>query len=261
MVDWSALTVDQLGKSMTPDEVDQLLIVRFEALEQQDVLEKAATDCLQQKDITGVVEVYPEPGLTQSNLSDFQLIGYQVDPAEQFQEGMGTFLLSAYTKGVPGVRMLSFLQPSAGSENLELLLTNDSATVDYSVDLSVGERIPAPQPRLIGPSSRFQPIVEAFPSTNTIGSWWPSTSHWASRIWKRTSSASMRWLCRSGMRTLKVVVPLISPRSLAKRGRPFQDLGRTAFGSWPSGAQRAATPRRPFWLSLGISFPVRAFLR
>jgi len=140
-VDWSALTVDQLGKSMTPDEVDQLLIVRFEGLEQQDVLEKAATDCLQQKDITGVVEVYPEPGLTQSHLSDFQLIGYQVDPAEQFQEGMGTFLLSAYTKGVPGVRMLSFLQPSAGSENLDLLLTNDSATVDYSVDLSVGERI------------------------------------------------------------------------------------------------------------------------
>jgi hypothetical protein len=143
VVDWSALSVDQLGKPMSPDEIDQLLIVRFEALSRQEVLDKAAEDCLQQRDITGVVEVFPEAGEAQANLSDFQLIGYQVDPEEQFQEGLGTFLLSAYTDGVPGVRMLSFLEPSASSDNLDLYLKNESASIVYSVDLSVGERLPS----------------------------------------------------------------------------------------------------------------------
>ena len=140
-VDWSELSVDQLGKSMNPDEVDQLIIVRFEELTEAQVLEKAAKDCLQQKDITGVVEHFPGTGETRANLSDFQLIGYNVDPAEQFQEGMGTFLLNAYTDGLPGTRMLSFISPNALSESLNVSLLNDSASVDFVVDLSVGERL------------------------------------------------------------------------------------------------------------------------
>jgi len=141
LIDWSELTVDQLGKSMTPDEVDQLIIVRFEELSESEVLEKAAKDCLQQKDITGVVEFFPEAQETSASLSDFQLIGYNVDPAEQFKEGMGTFLLSAYTEGMPGTRMLSFLSPRDSSENLNVSLLNGSAGVDFTVDLSVGERL------------------------------------------------------------------------------------------------------------------------
>jgi len=141
-VDWSDLTQDQLGKEIALSEVDQLIIVRFEDLAQQEVLAKASVDCLQQKDITGVVEFFPAEDQSSAQLSDFQLIGYNVDPAEQFQEGMGTFLLSAYTEGVPGVRMLTFVEPQATSESEEILLTSDSATVTYSVDLSVGERIP-----------------------------------------------------------------------------------------------------------------------
>jgi hypothetical protein len=38
--------------------------------------------------------------------------------------------------------MLSFLEPSEASENLDLILNNDSASVSYAVDLSVGLRIP-----------------------------------------------------------------------------------------------------------------------
>ena len=142
VVDWSDLNVDQLEKPMSPDEIDQLIIVRFEDLSRAEVLDKAAKDCLQQKDITGVVETFPSEGAYQSSFSEFQLIGYQVDPEEQFQEGMGTFLLQAYTDGVPGVRMLSFLEPSDSSDNLDLYLKNDSASVDYSVDLSAGQRLP-----------------------------------------------------------------------------------------------------------------------
>ena len=141
-VDWSGLTQDQLGKDIALSEVDQLIIVRFEELDQEEVLAKASVDCLQQKDITGVVEFFPEEDQESAHLSDFQLIGYNVDPAEQFQEGMGTFLLSAYTEGVPGVRMLTFVEPSSDSASEEVLLSSGSASVTYSVDLSVGERLP-----------------------------------------------------------------------------------------------------------------------
>ena len=141
-VDWSGLTQDQLGKEVDLEDVDQLIIVRFEELSQEDVLEKASVDCLQQKDITGVVEFFPEEAQSTAHLSDFQLIGYNVDPAEQFQEGMGTFLLSAYTEGVPGVRMLTFVEPKATSDSDVVLLTSESAAVTYSVDLMVGERLP-----------------------------------------------------------------------------------------------------------------------
>ena len=141
-VDWSELSVDQLSKEIAPSEVDQLMIVRFEDLEQEEVLDLAAKDCLKQKDVTGVVEVFPEDTATQALLSDFQLIGYNVDPAEQFQEDMGTFLLSVYTQDMAGVRMSSFLAPSSASENNFIGLSNESSTIDYEVDLAAGNRLP-----------------------------------------------------------------------------------------------------------------------
>ncbi len=142
VVDWSALSVDQLGKDVATSEVDQLMIVRFEELSQEEVLERAAVDCLKQKDVTGVVEVFPDDSDTQAMLSDFQLIGYNVDPAEQFQEGMGTFLLSVYTEGLAGVRMSTFLSPQNSSENGLVTLNNESSQVDYEVDLAAGVPLP-----------------------------------------------------------------------------------------------------------------------
>ena len=142
IMDWSALTVDQLGKEMSTSEADQIMIVRFEELSEQEVLEKAAVDCLKQKDVTGVVEVFPEDSATQANLSDFQLIGYNVDPAEQFQEDMGTFLVSVYTEGVAGVRMSTFLSPLDSSENGLVEITNESSAVDFSVVLDAGTPLP-----------------------------------------------------------------------------------------------------------------------
>ena len=142
IVDWSELSVDQLSKDIDTSEVDQLMIVRFEDLAQEEVLDLAAKDCLKQKDVTGVVEVFPEDSDTQAMLSDFQLIGYNVDPAEQFQEDMGTFLLSVYTENMAGVRMSSFLAPSNASDNSFVGLSNQSSEIDYQVDLGAGNRLP-----------------------------------------------------------------------------------------------------------------------
>ena len=142
VVDWSELSVDQLSKDIQSSEVDQLMIVRFEDLTQAEVLDLAAKDCLKQKDVTGVVEVFPSDTATQAMLSDFQLIGYNVDPAEQFQEDMGTFLMSVYTEGMAGVRMSSFIAPSNTSENSFVPVTNESSQIDFQVDLDAGNRLP-----------------------------------------------------------------------------------------------------------------------
>lgn len=142
VVDWSELSVDQLGKEIATSEVDQLMIVRFEDLSQAEVLDLAAKDCLKQKDVTGVVEVFPEDSDTQAMLSDFQLIGYNVDPAEQFQEDMGTFLMSVYTSEMAGVRMSSFLAPSTASENGFVGVGNETSQIAFQVDLDAGNRLP-----------------------------------------------------------------------------------------------------------------------
>ena len=141
-INWSALTVDQLGREMSPDSIDTMLIVRFEDLSHEDVVQGAADDCIEQPDISGVVELHPEAGQVSANLSDFSFMGYEIDPAEQILEGMGSFLITAYSDDAVGVRMMHFIEPQVGADASTVELENGIASVELHVDIDAGVPLP-----------------------------------------------------------------------------------------------------------------------
>ncbi len=141
-INWGDLTVDQLGRDMSPDSLDTVLIVRFENLTQEEVLQDASDDCIQQPDISGVVEFYPGEGEVSANLTDFSFMGYEIDPAEQILEGMGTFLLTAYSDDAAGIRMMHFIDPVQDGPSSTVELENGIASVDLSLDIDSGTRLP-----------------------------------------------------------------------------------------------------------------------
>jgi len=141
-INWSNLTVDQLGREMSPDSIDTMLIVRFEALSHEEVIQGAADDCIEQPDISGVVELHPEEGQVSANLTDFSFMGYEIDPAEQILEGMGSFLITAYSDDAIGVRMMHFIEPEVGADASTVELENGVASVDLSMDIDAGTPLP-----------------------------------------------------------------------------------------------------------------------
>ena len=167
-VDWSELSVDQLSKEITPSESRPADDCSVEGPEQAEVLDLAAKDCLKQKDDGGVVEVFPEDTDTQALLSDFQLIGYNVDPAEQFQEDMGTFVerlhLQDMDRGpyvvIPGAKLGLREQLHRSLQRALRLIMRWIWPQEIAFHWTL--------PHWTGRSLRFQRLAGCFPSTNSM---------------------------------------------------------------------------------------------
>ena len=141
-VEWSGLTTDLQGREMDPTtEIDELRIIRFGSLTQEEIMEGIATDSLKQADITGFVNYSPEGGETSCMLTDFAFFNTPVDPAEHVAEGMGTYLFTALT-GTYDYRMFTFFEPLESVDEGGLSLNSASAVLTLTVDLGVSEFIP-----------------------------------------------------------------------------------------------------------------------
>ena len=138
LVDWSGLTADILSATVDPaTEVDELSIVRFANLTQEEVIDGINNETLKQSDLTGFVAYSPEGNETSAMLSEFSISGTSVDVEEEIQEGIGTFLISG-TKEDGEYISFVFFEPTNGAEPSTVMLTDESALLEFDLDLDAG---------------------------------------------------------------------------------------------------------------------------
>ena len=141
LVDWSALNQDLLGVDIDPvSDINQLSIIRFPRLSQEEVLDGINNDSLKQSDLSGYVEYEPTGGELSAMFSDFSIQGTYVEPSEEIQTDMGTFVIIANT-GNTLTRMLQFFEPQNGASETTVALKPSSASIDYTIDIEAGEAV------------------------------------------------------------------------------------------------------------------------
>jgi hypothetical protein len=157
LFDWGGLTQDFYGQPLDPKaDIDLVLLSLWHKTPAE--LEAALTsDNLPPSENIGVITTYPMDAFTSRHLLEFDFTGTPVPPDELWQyfdtknprfhypPAEYTFLLEASTGTVlgKGARMLAFLGLDPNGAD-DLTLTNDSATVDFSVHLASARPVHVP---------------------------------------------------------------------------------------------------------------------
>jgi hypothetical protein len=134
--DWCGLGTDLRGREVTDQVgVDQILLVEF-ALSQQEIMEKVSVNELLQSD-TESQWLLEDPGSCNIQLSDFEILSNAFDP-DLMQDNGRNWLMSVMN--TPGGRwdilMSTFVKPETGSENVVIVIDDDSADLDFDANLS-----------------------------------------------------------------------------------------------------------------------------
>ncbi|HEX6767581.1 MAG TPA: hypothetical protein VF103_18910, partial [Polyangiaceae bacterium] len=163
--DWSGLTRDFFGKAVDPATDIDLVLISLWNQTPAELEESIARDDLERSANEGAVMTYPDGTYTSQDLLSFGVLGNPLpdeneiwsrfdtqNPAFDYPQDQHTFLLMASSGTTPGrgARMLSLFNLDPSSTQTELSLTNDSASLDYTVDLSSASRVAVPtgQPSL-----------------------------------------------------------------------------------------------------------------
>lgn len=163
--DWSSLTRDFFGRSLDPlADVNMVMISLWEQTPDE-VEASIAKDELERTASEGAIMTYPDGSYTSQNLLSFGVLGNPLpEPDEiwsrfdtshpdfEYPQDQYTFLLTANTGTTIGKdsRMLAMFNLDPGSTATELLLTDDSAVLDFTVDLerAAPVAVPVGQPSL-----------------------------------------------------------------------------------------------------------------
>lgn len=135
-VSWDGLRKDILGNELKTSDISQLSIVRFPQLTQEAVLLGIENDTLRQSDLSGAVEL-DATGRSEAMLSDFSINGTPLSPEDELLQESGTYLIFANKE--ERVVSLQFFEPRFDENNQDIILTDTSTIIDYSV--SFGEPI------------------------------------------------------------------------------------------------------------------------
>lgn len=142
---WAELTVDMLGHPFHAEEVTDVALVVFSS-SQAEVEAQVAADDVQQAEVSLFVTCEPEPGAAGCWLSDFGLLGTDVDLEERFEEDTGTWMLTLATAQAEGraarYRRLLFLEPSEGSTETVAELADDEGRFEIAAELEALEPVP-----------------------------------------------------------------------------------------------------------------------
>jgi hypothetical protein len=136
---WDGLTEDIQCHDVDPAaDIGILTLARFLNLTEPEIEQQISEDTLSTTALSGFLD-YPVPaGETCAQLEDFTLEGTEVDLAEEFYEGGGTYLLlaGAGTEPGQGTLALMFLNPKEASDVTAVTMGSACDTLDFSVDLS-----------------------------------------------------------------------------------------------------------------------------
>jgi len=141
---WEELAQDIRCHDMDPvADIDNVSLVRFPHLEQEQIEAAMSAGTLQQADISGYVESRVEEE-TCTALSDMSFFGTEIDVAQEYTPDTATFLLLLTTGTEPavGTRMLSFLEPTEESANSRVDVPSGCGVLDFEADLKSLDPLP-----------------------------------------------------------------------------------------------------------------------
>lgn len=137
MFSWPALSLDMQCHAFDPlTEVDNVALIVFRGLSEEEIADGLAHDTLQQSAVSGYINKEVD-GETSVALTDLTFFGTDPEILDQYYEGLGTWLLllTTGTELAVGTRMLHFLRPTSGEANDQVELQDDCDIVDLDVDL------------------------------------------------------------------------------------------------------------------------------
>ncbi len=163
--DWGGLTRDFFGKSMDPAVDIDLVLISLWNLTPDEIEQSLDHDMLERSASEGAIMTYPDGSYTSLNLLGFGLLGNPLpdeteiwkrfdtnNPDFEYPQDQHTFMImgSTGTELGKGARMLSLFTIDPNASQTALALTNDSTTLDYTIDLGRIEPIavPAAEPSL-----------------------------------------------------------------------------------------------------------------
>ena len=146
-IEWADLTVDLQLHEMDPaTDIEMLTLLAFAEFSEQQVMDALSTNALRQEDIALFV-TNETGGGTSTTLSQFTLLGNDIDVETEFKEGIAeSWLLIAQSGTTPGVgsRMLKFLKPGQDAVDTSVSFENGDTVLDFTVDIASATPLSAP---------------------------------------------------------------------------------------------------------------------
>jgi hypothetical protein len=157
--DWTRLTHDFFGKPIDPAADINLVVVSLWEQTPAELNESLAKDDLERSASEGAVMTYPDGTYTELNLLSFGVLGNPLPDEEEiwsrfdtshpnfdYPQDQYTFLLMACTGTTigRGSRMLASFNLDPSSTETELVLGNDSTTLEYAVSLTGAKPVSVP---------------------------------------------------------------------------------------------------------------------
>jgi hypothetical protein len=136
--DWSEVANDLQCHAMDPAaDVDNLALMVFPNLSQEEVALELSNDSLQQRDLGAYISFENDDHLTEADLTDLTFFGTDPEIVSEYAEGSGTWMLLLASGTTPGVgtRILHFIEPLASSENTEIDFPDGCGMLDFDADL------------------------------------------------------------------------------------------------------------------------------
>ena len=136
-VDWSALSLDLRQRSLSgPEAVEQAALLELYG-SVEEIKEALSSNALKQSDIRDYRLFSNVDGASGAMLSDFSVLGNPFDPTVDLVDNGGSWIVSLIEGSVasPVVLSLAFLSPVVGAGQSEIRFTNDTAALDFNVDL------------------------------------------------------------------------------------------------------------------------------
>jgi hypothetical protein len=139
-MDWSGLSTDLLGQSITPsDDIETVTLYVFEPSPTEDLLDGLVSNTLDQSLL--VARWTCDSAKNRSSLSDCAFVGHPLVPSEYFIEGWGQWLLLLNGGSPSRLRTMVFMNPTPSSVQAELELVGQSSVIEGGMDGSAAQPI------------------------------------------------------------------------------------------------------------------------
>lgn len=135
-IDWSGLTTDFLGHEIAATEITQVYLLWFKNLEPDAVAAGLADNSITQTDLDWAA-TFNTSGETSVNTANLDFAGNPFDASLYLSQDRGTYMIRLVTgmDQTADSRMLAFVDISSESTNQSVSVTDNSAALDFSVDL------------------------------------------------------------------------------------------------------------------------------
>ena len=143
--DWSNVENDLQCHGMDAStEVDNVALMVFPNLTQEEVAIELSNDSMQQRDLGAYISYENTNEATSANLTDLTFFGTDPEILGEYTEGSGTWMLLLATGTTPGVgsRIIHFIEPKSSSENTEVNVPDGCGMLDFEANLADKDSTP-----------------------------------------------------------------------------------------------------------------------